>query len=407
MKAVNSSTFCSVPWTQLATNSSGFYRVCCNALPVKNLVKNTKGEVLKISKNSAQEVWDSPTYKTIREQMLHSERPEMCTRCFREEDSGVESARQRWNKRWNVTEDEIEGGTANARYLDLRLGNLCNLKCRMCNPYSSSKWVDEWNSVAESAELVPHQKIDATEAQRLSQMDWPESAETWKNLSPILNTVEEIYLTGGEPFLSLKQADLLQWLIDIGRASQVIIKYNTNLTVVPEKLIPLWKKFKSVRLNLSVDGIGRLNDYIRYPSRWTVVEQNLRLLCRLKEEGLPFEISVHTTVQGYNILRLHETIDFFQKNFQITPYLNILNHPACLNIRTLPKSLKKQALQSLTSVQSEKGVNEVISYMMAEDWAQKYFEQFKRYTNQLDQNRQQSLSHLQPEFSVPWKDHEL
>ncbi|MFZ9151303.1 MAG: hypothetical protein ACO22T_09025, partial [Burkholderiales bacterium] len=32
--------------------------------------------------------------------------------------------------------------------LFIRMGNLCNLKCRMCNPYSSSPWVDDWNDMA-------------------------------------------------------------------------------------------------------------------------------------------------------------------------------------------------------------------------------------------------------------------
>ncbi|MBY0386407.1 twitch domain-containing radical SAM protein, partial [bacterium] len=384
MNPQESTTFCSVPWTQLATNSSGYYRVCCNALPVKNLVRDEQGHVLTVYKNSAEEALNSPTYKQIRQEMLNSVRPEMCTRCFREEDSGVESARQRWNKRWPIKDVTSSDLVPKIQYVDLRLGNLCNLKCRMCNPYSSSKWVDEWNSVAESAELVPNAALTPEEAQRLKKMDWPENEKTWKNLEPVLNSVEEIYLTGGEPFLSLKQVDLLDWLIRTERSQHVVLKYNSNATLFPEKLISRWQKFKSVRLNLSIDGVGELNDYIRYPANWTHVETNLKAFIQLKKEGVPLEISVHTTVQNYNILELSQIILYFQKNYQLTPYLNILNHPACLNVRALPPNLKQEAQSNLAPLSQEKGVSEVISYMLAEDWSEKYWPEFLNYTEKLD-----------------------
>lgn len=392
MNSKESSTFCSVPWTQLATNSSGYFRVCCNALPVKNLVRDDQGSVLAIYKNSVDQVWNAPTYQKIRNEMLSSLRPEMCARCFREEDSGVESARQRWNRRWPLTKEPSTVSTMGVQYVDLRLGNLCNLKCRMCNPYSSSKWVEEWNTVAGMAELVPNGPLSDQETQRLQKMDWPDDEKTWKNLMPILSTVEEIYLTGGEPFLSLKQIDLLDWLIKIGRAKEIVIKYNTNVTLFPERLVSRWQQFKSIRLNLSIDGVGALNEYIRYPAKWEQVEKNLQLFIQLQKAGTPLEISIHTTVLNYNILKLSSMILYFQKQYQITPYLNILNHPACLNIRSLPANLKNEALSLLEPLQNEKDVAEVMSYMMAEDWSERYWPEFINYTNQLDKNRTQKVS---------------
>jgi pyruvate-formate lyase-activating enzyme len=385
-----SSTFCSVPWTQLATNSSGYYRVCCNALPVQNLVRDENGKVLTVNKNAVEEAWNAPTYRQIREEMLASVRPAMCARCFREEDAGVESARQRWNRRW--PEPSLSSGATplSVKYVDLRLGNLCNLKCRMCNPYSSSKWVDEWNSVVGAKGLVPENALTPQEAERLQNMNWPEDESTWQHLLPVLNTVEEIYLTGGEPFLSLKQVDLLQNLVNSGRSRDVVIKYNTNVTVYPEKIVALWGKFKAVRLNLSIDGIGATNDYIRYPAKWSSVEKNLQKFFQLKKDGIPLEISVHTTVQIYNILELSKILGYFKEHYELIPYFNILNHPACLNIRTLPSSLKNVALERLKPFVNEKGVGEVVSYMLAEDWSEQYWPEFKKYTSQLDSNRGQT-----------------
>lgn len=398
MSSKESTTFCAVPWTQVATNASGYYRICCNALPVKNLVRNQAGQVLSIYKNPVDEAWESPTYQEIRRQMLNSERPEMCLRCFREEDAGVESARQKWNHRWKKEIQAQQASVLSPRYIDLRLGNLCNLKCRMCNPYASSKWVDEWNSVVSMAQLVPGEALSEEEVKRLKSLDWPEDPRTWENLQPLLESVEEIYLTGGEPFLSLKQTELLQCLIQSKRSRQVTLKYNTNLTVLPEKIFSLWKEFKLVRLNVSLDGVAELNQYIRFPSNWEVVTQNLDQLFDLKKQGYPLEINIHTTVQNYNILDLHRILEFIHQKYQIIPYLNILNHPAALNIRALPPALKELAVTSLSAWSGEKGISEVISYMLAENWSTDYWVQFVRYTKQLDALRNEEFLSLQPQM---------
>ena len=97
---MKSNTFCTVPWNSIATNASGVYRVCCNSTQGKNVIKDTQGNSLKIFKNKPSEVWNSPTYQQIRQEMLSGTRPEMCVRCFKEEDTGVESARLKYNKRW-------------------------------------------------------------------------------------------------------------------------------------------------------------------------------------------------------------------------------------------------------------------------------------------------------------------
>ena len=93
-------TFCILPFMHLATSASGNLRVCCNSTPGKNFILKKDGNPYKIYKDDIQEAWNSNTYKTIRRQLLNGQRPEMCVRCFREEDSGISSARQAWNQKW-------------------------------------------------------------------------------------------------------------------------------------------------------------------------------------------------------------------------------------------------------------------------------------------------------------------
>lgn len=391
---MKSKTFCVMPWNSLATNASGVYRVCCNSTPGKNTIKNEKGEPLKIHTHLPSEVWNAPTYTTIRQQMLNGERPEMCERCFKEEDAGIESARVNWNRRWYDSSKEYRvEEKPNIEYVDLRLGNLCNLRCRMCNPYSSNQWVDEWNQVVTKAELVPNFAISNEEAKRLSNMDWPTKSKTWDSLIEIADTIEEIYLTGGEPTLAIEQYKLFDILIEKNLAKNIKLKYNTNLTNIPKKMLEYWEKFKKIQINASIDAYGDLNRYIRYPTAWVSVEKNMDRFVEMSN----VEVQLHCTVQTYNILNLNELFDWMKKYENIKLYLNILNHPRSLNIRILPKELKELAEQRLAPYLDLPKVKETINYMNAVDDSQ-YLEEFFNYNNTLDSLRQQNFYDLVPEF---------
>ena len=244
----------------LATNASGNLRVCCNSTPGKNFIMKPDGTPYKLYRDDMQEAWNSETYQTIRKQLLNSERPEMCQRCFREEDAGIKSARQAWNNKWQKDANYNITAPFLIKYVDLRLSNLCNLKCRMCNPYASNMWVKEWTSVDTA--------LSESEYKRLSRMDWPEEEKTWENLFAIAHTVEEIYLTGGEPTVIKKQQKLLDYFIDNGTAKDIRLKYNTNLVKMPDWLLDRWRHFKRVQLNCSIDAVGELDHYIRNPSNW-------------------------------------------------------------------------------------------------------------------------------------------
>jgi len=381
-----SDTYCVLPWMSLATSASGNLRVCCNSTPGKNFITKEKdGSSYKIWKDDISEAWNSPVYKKIRRQMLNGERPEMCQRCFREEDTGIRSARQNWNDKWkNLDLDFSEHAEMNIKYVDIRLGNLCNLKCRMCNPYASNLWVDEYHLV--------DNVLSPEEFNRLKNMNWPEDEKTWDNLFSIANTVEEIYLTGGEPTIIKEQHKLLDYYIQNGTAKNIKLKYNTNLTNVPQHLIDRWKKFKRVQLNCSIDATGDLNRYIRYPSNWKKIVENFEIVQTLEN----VYIEIHCTVQMYNILSLNEFIDWAEP-YRHKIYFNILNHPEELNIRVLPKELKEIVNERLLPYMHLDKVKGIIDYMNAEDWPH-LLTKFQKYTNSLDKSRKQNLKEIHPEL---------
>lgn len=387
---MQSKTFCILPWMHLATNASGNLRVCCNSTPGKNFIlRNGTKRPYKITDGDMQDFWHSDTMKTIRHELLNDQRPPMCERCFREEDSGVRSARMAWNEKYMFDYEQTTTPELSVQYIDIRLGNLCNLKCRMCNPYASNQWVDEWHLV--------EQQLDDSEIKRLSSMDWPNDDAVAVNLLKLANTIDEIYLTGGEPTLALSQYKLFDKLIELDLAKNITLKYNTNCTNLPKKLVDYWQHFKKIKINASIDALGDLNRYIRYPTGWALVEKNLATFVEMSKQG-KIDLQVHCTVQVYNVLQLDKLFDYLTDLSITDIHLNILDHPEYLNVRVLPENLKKLAIERLQPYLHIKRVTSLIDYMMAEDWNNKW-PAFIKYTTTLDASRDEAISKLVPELN--------
>ncbi len=372
----------------IATNSTGNLRVCCNAVPTKSYIYKSDGKPYKLFRDDIKEAWHSDSYKSIRQEFLNGNRPDICERCFREEDAGIKSARQSANEQWGTECDMTTTPDMDIRYVDLRLGNLCNLKCRMCNPYSSSIWAKEWNKV-----VTEEEQISQDEVTRLVQMDWPTKDKTWNNIKEIMPSVEMIYFTGGEPTLTLEQMSLLEYCID-NNYTNITLKYNTNLTNIPERMLDLWKNFKNIKVNASIDATYRLNRYIRYPSDFEEITDNLEILGNLPNVN----IQIHTTVQMYNIMKLDSILMHFSG---YNHFLNILNHPDYLNIRVLKQKHKKLIADRLqrtwdAGVQNEK-IPGIIKYMQ-EDWSDKWPD-FVAYTKNVDKQRKETILEHIEEFN--------
>ena len=382
----------------VAVSPTGSFRVCCNSDPKTNKIWKTPGKEYKMFRDDINEVWNSDDYRKIRQELIAGERPEMCTRCFREEDAGIRSPRIGYNEKWFKDDVKVaEEIPLDVRYVDIRLGNLCNLKCRMCNPWSSSMWVKDWNSVVGTAQLEPNAPLSDEDLAWMDNLqEWPDKKKTGVNFVEIAHSIEEIYLTGGEPTLALSQYDLFDYCIEHDLAKGIRLKYNTNLTNVPQKMIDYWRHFKGVQLNASIDATGARDRYIRYPSNWSKIEENFDSLNALPN----VKIQVHCTVQVLNICALGELFDWIRSrdiaDDQI--YLNILNHPECMNIRSLPIALKNLAQLRLQDYLDIPKVQDVIKYMWSEDWHQKRWQEFLAFNARTDDLQKGNLLEVCPEF---------
>lgn len=423
--------FCPIPWIHQAIRNNGDFRVCCqgNQGPDRGILRKDDGNPYNAAYDDFDEVRNSKKLKEIRLAMLNNKWHPECVRCETEERNKIRSRFTYEKDLWSnfITKEKAErltesDGTINTKlfpavYYDIRFGNLCNLKCRMCGPTDSNQWYSDYVQVwdtkfyDESCGFVDIVKRDGKYIVENDIYNWHESDHFWQQLYSKIPLIRHVQMVGGEPFLIKRHYEFLEKCIEYGRSNKIIMEHNSNITYLPDKLFELWKEFKKIRIGPSIDGLGKVNEYIRYPSKWSVVEKNLR---RLDEADGNFEIWITPTIQIYNILQLPEMMQWkLNQNFKrvnqrsrATPFLNPhpLYTPHFLNIQALPQYAKEIIKEKLISSKFTKFNNRgqillksYVDFMYEKDLSHE-LKTFWKYSNKLDELRNQKLQDYIPEL---------
>lgn len=330
-------SFCILPWIHLASHPNGGVSLCCrsnhnNALSWAK--KPNSGTLLTLGNDSLEDIVNSEKFVETRQRMLNGERFDECQGCFKDEDGGIESKRQYENERWAHVIKQLEF-TAHIkkpsyRYIELRLGNVCNNACLTCNSYSSSKWYPDEKKISKDLpwfELRPQENYK-----------WFENPNFYDELTKYSENVEEIYINGGEPTLIRAHFRYLENLIANGTAKKVHLVYSLNLMDIPDRLIELWKGFKLVTVNASVDDYEQRNYYIRYPTEWDQTVTSMKKLSGV--HNIVWHVT--QTVSILNILHLDVLGNWLENNYGRTPHHNYVLYPDYLSMAALPETYKNR-----------------------------------------------------------------
>lgn len=349
-----SDSFCILPFIHLETRSDSFVSRCCMS---QDFYKKDNGEYFTLSKDTLEDVWNSNGLKQLREDLLSGKKPEGCSACWKEEAYGKESKRIRENKRWGTDQNP------KLRFLDLKLGNTCNLKCRICTPGSSSSWVKEYRDVygVDLIEIIGKH----VDADRKAIMQWPEyNDEFWTDFESKLSAIEMFEIYGGEPFLIERHFDVLRKSIELGYSKNQKIHYNTNGTIYPRDAVEnIWPNFKEVDVMFSIDGIGEQFEYQRYPAKWNTVLANMEKF----KQNFVGRIEICLSVSSYNVYYLPEYLEFFNKlGFPV--WLNMVYNPRCNSIANLKTETKLRIQEKLSKyVDLHYDMQSVINYLWNSD----------------------------------------
>ena len=368
-------------------------------------------------------VWNSESLRDARRKMLAGEPVSGCENCYREEELGLLSYRQRSNEEWNRTSQtelqqrilESQGHNGHLSkmpiYYDLRLGSLCNLKCRSCCSESSVAFEAEGRQI--SSRNTDYQRF-----WRDVQIDrsWVEGSRFWDELYAHIGNVRRIYLTGGEPTLIVKNFDFLRKVIDSGYSEHIVIQINTNLTTFRSEFIDLLKRFERIIFAISIDGYGMTQEYLRYPSRWEQIQEAYRKCLSLPSN---FSILASPVFQALNAMDFPRLLQFFDEEnaaavnpAELAPI--ILRDPQQLRAAVLPRELRldiaRRIRHQISISQNLRGHEmqnsfELIYAELENDIPdrEKGFEDFLRFNHLLDIHRKKKMSDFLPELTKALK----
>lgn len=379
---------CILPWISVETTPTGTMRACC--LSTEELVHERQVMTVDQGLSAA---YNSDSMRWLRQQFVDGQQPGNCQRCWTEEDSGRTSKRQ-WHLR------KFAQQTAKIRwydkhpgqlwFLDLKLGNICNLKCRICGTWSSSKWAQE---------EIDYQTIDnpkTTRAyQQLKQGEWPRRAKSfWQDLATLLPQIQYFEFTGGEPFLIKEHMELLEQAAMLDVAKNISVHYNTNGTTWDEQLVRVWQNFKAVEIAFSIDNIGERFELERKGANWQQVMDNLHKALLLRQQANNIKLQVCITINIQNVYYFDELSNWAMAQGFDMVYVNMLHDPPHMNVANMTDAAKSLVLNKLRSSQVHPRMyNEVQGIIrFIENGAGSDGTAFCQYMQRTDANRQENFA---------------
>ena len=258
-----------------------------------------------------------------------------CNKCSVAEYHGLPSYRNMF--------DSIVTPAAGLQFVDIRNTNFCNLKCRYCGPHFSSQWAEELDKFPS----IQHQDI----------ADYKDTL--------ITDSLHWMYFTGGEPLISAEHWELLEELSNSGQSNHISLMYNTNLTTIKYKdknIIDVWKQFKKVNIQCSIDAVGTPLEYIRSGTNWEKIESNLKQLV-LVSQNLNITVTLAPVVSILNIWFIDELYKYARLNsIAVNPI--VLTGPDYLALDVVPDELTSLALEKITEIESSYAINkEVVQHI--------------------------------------------
>ena len=339
--------FCVLPWVSLEASPIGTVRPCCLA---EDEIADHKGVKFDLNTANLSDVQNSEHMKDLRRQFLAGKQPRTCRKCWNEERSGRKSKRLHTLDRLKhmITDAEWTDQAKPLMFLDLKLGNICNLKCRICGSWSSSQFAaEEINFLGQDQD-----KKSSFHYVMLKKGAWPRENPTfWSEIDKIIDDIQYIEFTGGEPFMIQEHFDLLQNIVDRNIAHQVEIHYNTNGTHFPANAEQIWRNFKHVEIAFSIDDVKERFEYQRTNAIWDVVCNHIDMFREMRSRNSNISLQVCSTVNVFNVMYLEDLANWIDTQEFDFVYWNMMHEAYYFSISTLPDSAKQAIAARLDSAQ--------------------------------------------------------
>jgi len=375
----------------------------CNSCSDSSLYwKDNHGNVMDLTTHSVEQIWHSKDRQQFLKDLQNGIEHENCTKCWQKEKIGIKSKRQISNEIYK------HNNKTTPQYIDLKWGNVCNLKCRHCNPWTSSKWIKEWYAAdkrnQEYNDYLSEFKTTQKSYHKDNKENFHDTFFDWFSNS------EQLMLYGGEGMYVGAIQEMFLHAIDVGTAKDIDIYINTNGTIYSEKWIEIFKQFRSVRMAFSIDGVQDNFEYIRSGAQWDQVLENYKKYSAISN----IQTQIVTTVFTLNVHDIVDIIHTLHNELHTMPAVNFVYGPEWWDIRILPNDAKQHIVQrnnnKLDELKQEltaevyeslhQQVDQVQKFLLdtVDDSANKY-QTMKQWICSIDRTRNENFKDTFPEYN--------
>jgi len=383
--------FCFAPWAHLEISSLGEFKPCC---VYKESVKKSDGIPYNINVDTISEIYNSKYLQNLRQEFLNGNQPVNCSHCWLIERHNGTSYRQRIPAYLGLEAQclQIEHDSiGNLISLDIKLGNLCNFKCRICAPVNSSR-------IAEERLAHFNSSIDLKTLNKNGR--WVENQNIWKMLETLGDQLINIDFYGGEPFLIKQHDTFLDFLILKQQTHKIRLHYNSNGSVYPKHLLDKWRQFRKIDIAFSIDNIGKKFELER-GGDWNMVENNLDNFLKSKLSNMT--LSIFPTVNIQNVYYIDQIIEWFETKSFDTLIFNLLEQPSFLSIMAMTQPLSELVLDKLNQIPQDKlikySIDSIIKLIKQHQSSSNTIDQLANYMLKLDDIRKQKFNESHPEIT--------
>jgi organic radical activating enzyme len=409
----DNNSLCVMPWVGMHVDSMGGLHPCCRSLRDKDSLENNNGEKFNLVNDKITDFSISSSVLKLKKDLIEGNKPSICNNCWYDEKIGKKSFRKSCNEMHSTTYNQILTSNTDTisaiQNLDLQVGNRCNQKCRMCDPYSSS------GLAKDQQEINNYSKDDIKFFCSGESFSWPQKDIVWDTLKENSSKIEYIKLWGGEAFLEKKTIDFLEYLIENNLNSGIELLINTNGHAIKEDYLNLFNKFRKTNLLVSIDGKGIVNEYIRFPSNWIKTVEEIDRFTKWSKEtpNCNVKMSFNSVFQLLNLFNITELIEFlfdkfFELNYKPEIHVNFLSQPYYLSAQVAPAHIKVKAIEMYKNFLDNNAVlkendaltqniSSYINFINEKDDSES-FRKFLEVNGIYDNQRKQNLRHCIPEI---------
>jgi len=398
-----SKVFCDKPFNHNYIHTNGKFRLCCTT--IQDIYTDNNYNLFNAGKHSVNDYWNSNRMKEIRKNMIAGKQTRDCHRCYQQEKNGIASLRSTNGMENFIKNTKADGTyTKPANTMQIQMGNICNLKCKMCSQmYSHMNGLELLEIGKEDPDWLHWVKEQGANVNNWTnelgiKQEWYKNKEfKLQMFEHISQNITDLNVIGGEPTLIPEFYEMFEYCDKQNTLGDKSVTLVTNLTNTNPRMTKWLPKLRKWRIWASIDGVAERTEYIRYPSQWKIILRSLDFYKNLAKESNG-GITLSPAVQLLNVDQLDDIIKWWinwcggelNEKYSFT-WLATVWYPLICNPAIAPREWRLKVADKLDKFTFDSFYKKYITDLRNEKYSAEqmlnYQKSFIKYNDRQDQFR--------------------